>query len=516
MEHHSEWKLISTQADRDSAKFVCEKCGNQSAMHPEYKKFGISGCIGQRRCNGIVVSARKMIIARGWEFIDVSGETKASMVVRFKTPGVETHVCQTKFLTLALGGGCKSCAYANNSSKATKVIGVKMPERTCSCKGHSCVHYNHLIVCPDSAKEWDYEANHPVRPEDVSPSSHKKFWWICSRAECCSKYEQTLHNRALNSTGCPYCSGKKVSETNCIAATHPHLVEQFDSNNEYGPYDITAGSAKIVNWICNAVPGENHRWSTMAVQRTSGMETGCPWCNRNGYAQEIGGHEYYIQQSRLVHGDKYIYTGIYEGSTTPIEIVCPIINKFGIPHGPFMQCPSAHKGGQGCPICASSKTVSNGQLMVERVLLTLGFVENTDWIREMPFDRALSDRRLRFDIAFKSLRFVIEYDGKQHFRNSINWEGRAPFSERIANDKIKDEYCIVNKISILRIPYIYDKSTDIRRILEIAFDYVKRGHHFYATYPVYRDYVAKMTDLSTVTYCEMKYPILKQENPEND
>lgn len=30
---------------------------------------------------------------------------------------------------------------------------------------------------PDLAKEWNYEKNGDLKPEDVSCGSHKKVWW---------------------------------------------------------------------------------------------------------------------------------------------------------------------------------------------------------------------------------------------------------------------------------------------------------------------------------------------------
>ena len=36
--------------------------------------------------------------------------------------------------------------------------------------------YNLKVIRPDIAKEWDYEKNHPLKPEDVTPHSNKKVW----------------------------------------------------------------------------------------------------------------------------------------------------------------------------------------------------------------------------------------------------------------------------------------------------------------------------------------------------
>ena len=36
------------------------------------------------------------------------------------------------------------------------------------------------ITNPDLVKEWDYEKNAPLTPDDVTPGSGKKVWWICN------------------------------------------------------------------------------------------------------------------------------------------------------------------------------------------------------------------------------------------------------------------------------------------------------------------------------------------------
>lgn len=67
----------------------------------------------------------------------------------------------------------------------------------------------------------------------------------------------------------------------------------------------------------------------------------------------------------------------------------------------------------------------------------------------------------RFDFAiFKNdkLKYLIEYDGKQHFE-----EGIFNLSKNQLRDKIKNNYCLSNKILLYRIPY-----TDLNQINNIS------------------------------------------------
>lgn len=64
-----------------------------------------------------------------------------------------------------------------------------------------------LTLNPDLAKEWDYE-NNELKPDEVSPYSHTKVWWICKNKH---HYQSSLANRCSNGQGCPYCNKRKKS-----------------------------------------------------------------------------------------------------------------------------------------------------------------------------------------------------------------------------------------------------------------------------------------------------------------
>jgi hypothetical protein len=64
----------------------------------------------------------------------------------------------------------------------------------------------------------------------------------------------------------------------------------------------------------------------------------------------------FIRRGREVHGDKYDYTKvIYSTAKVKIEIYCPT-------HGTFLQTPSDHLSGCGCPGCAAISKANNRRL----------------------------------------------------------------------------------------------------------------------------------------------------------
>ena len=54
---------------------------------------------------------------------------------------------------------------------------------------------------PDLAKEWDYEKNYPLTPNDVTSGSGKKVWWRCSHGH---QWQAVIDSRVKGS-GCLYC-----------------------------------------------------------------------------------------------------------------------------------------------------------------------------------------------------------------------------------------------------------------------------------------------------------------------
>lgn len=67
------------------------------------------------------------------------------------------------------------------------------------------VGYNDLAtINPLLAKEWHPTKNEDLKPENISPNSSKKIWWMCQN--CGNEYQATPASRNLRHTGCPKCA----------------------------------------------------------------------------------------------------------------------------------------------------------------------------------------------------------------------------------------------------------------------------------------------------------------------
>lgn len=61
--------------------------------------------------------------------------------------------------------------------------------------------------------------------------------------------------------------------------------------------------------------------------------------------------------------------------------------------------------------------------------------------------------KLPFDFFIPSKNIAIEYDGEQHFKSIEHFGGDIGLKKRIERDKIKNTFCKMEKINLIRIPY---------------------------------------------------------------
>lgn len=104
---------------------------------------------------------------------------------------------------------CTECGKEWEAPASSRIMGCKTTCRSCSLKSASYVKsgINDLATKnPELAKEWNYEKNGVLKPEDVSSCSGKKVWWKCSK--CGREWEATVHNRS-NGRGCADCARKR-------------------------------------------------------------------------------------------------------------------------------------------------------------------------------------------------------------------------------------------------------------------------------------------------------------------
>jgi len=140
----------------------------------------------------------------------------------------------------------------------------------CSGKKHS-KEYNLKALHPHLALEWNESRNGTLAPDGVTPGSGKKDWWICHKGH---EWRAAIYSRTTGNN-CPFCSGKKVCEDNCLQTVNPKLASEWHpiKNEKLLPSEVTPSSNKKVWWLCN----KGHEWEATINNRTYGR--GCPYCS---------------------------------------------------------------------------------------------------------------------------------------------------------------------------------------------------------------------------------------------
>ena len=142
------------------------------------------------------------------------------------------------------------------------------------CSGRYAVKYKTDLqtLNPTLAKEWNYEKNCKLKPENYTSNSGKKVWWKCSKGH---EWQATIHSRN-SGIGCPYCAGRySIKGENDLQTLNPALAKEwnYEKNSELTPMDISPNSSKKVWWKCS----EGHEWQAIVSSRNNGH--GCPYCS---------------------------------------------------------------------------------------------------------------------------------------------------------------------------------------------------------------------------------------------
>ncbi len=254
--------------------WFCDTCGQSSLQSVASRVSGV-GC---PYCSG-----KKVL--KGFNDLETVAPTLAKEWNQ-KMNGALRPSEVTQSARKAVWWTCRKCGYEWRAAIYSRSSGVGCP--ACAKKVVWVGHNDLATTNPQLAKEWDYERNKPITPEEVTNGTHQKFWWIC--ATCGHNWKTSVVGRGRGS-GCPKCAidtmRTKSQRQNLIlgetdlSSTHPELVSEWDQvkNSPLTPQDVTAGSGLKVWWICNEC---GHKWSAVIQTRTAGG--GCPECRRKKMA----------------------------------------------------------------------------------------------------------------------------------------------------------------------------------------------------------------------------------------
>ena len=121
---------------------------------------------------------------------------------------------------------CKDGHYYQHSPNQMTSKNIKCPY----CSGYRIGQGNSLLdKFPEVASEWDYEKNADIRPDAVSPKSHKKYWFKCKFFH---SYRATLSDRT-NGSGCSQCTYQTSQAELRIFSEMKYLFQDTKHRHKY-------------------------------------------------------------------------------------------------------------------------------------------------------------------------------------------------------------------------------------------------------------------------------------------
>ena len=377
------------------------------------------------------------ILAKEWNY-EKNGELKPENFSANSTERVwwkceKKHEWQATINSRNNGRGCPYC-----SSK--KIL-----------KGYNDLQTANPIV----SKEWNYQKNNGLTPEDVTPNSSKKVWWKCAKGH---EWQARVDSRN-NGNGCPYCSGLFVVKgENDLPTIVPTLAKEwnYEKNGNLKPEYFAANSNKKVWWKC----AKGHEWQATIGSRNTGI--GCPYCSGR-YAVK---GENDLQTVNPILAKEWNYEK--NGGLKPENIMAN--SNITV----WWKCHKGHEwrakisnrnNGRGCPICNSERNTSFPEYALVYYLEKYG-LEVVHSYREKGYE---------LDVYIPLIKTAIEYDGYYWHKNKA--EKDLEKNQKCKKDRIKLYRIRENlpKLNDSSIDYVVQKDQkDLPKILEEVLSEITR------------------------------------------
>ena len=213
-------------------------------------------------------------------------------------------------------------------------------------------------------------------------------------------FDQLAKNHILKKHGCQKCGTikKGITRRKTKEIFIDKATEKHNGIYDYSKVDYIIGAKKI-EIICLK---HGSFWQTPSNHLNKKQKQGCPKCANN----QSKTTDEFINHARMIHNNTYDYSLVeYNSSHKIIEIYCKR-------HGKFIQSPSNHLAGKGCPNCAHriSKPETNW----------LDFLCVPDEFRQKYLQMS-SGKRYEVDAYVPSINTVYEFYGDYWHGNPIKF-----------------------------------------------------------------------------------------------
>ena len=307
-------------------------------------------------------------------------------------------------------------------------LGNRVKGKSCPfCSGRYPDSKNNLETTrPEVAKFWHPTKNGELKPTDISKESSKKVWWKCDKGD-----DHEWFTSPNGITGCPFCTGRKVSKTNCLSNTHPEIAKQLHptKNGHYTANKIYAGGTKNWWWKCDK--GDDHVWKANLDNRIR-QNQGCPFCTGQKVSKTNCLSNTHPEIAKQLHPTKnghYTANKIYAGGTKNWWWKC----DKGDDHVWKANLDNRIRQNQGCPYCTLTPQSK------QELIITFELKKLFKKINPKGFKTKLDGRLRAIDIFIPKLNLCIEFDGSYWHKDKRDI------------DKIKSEMLFDKGFKLIRV-----------------------------------------------------------------
>ena len=217
---------------------------------------------------------------------------------------------------------------------------------------------NSLLNFPDIIREW-----HPTKndacPEEFTYGSSADAWWLCPVGHV---YQAKIQSRAgQRKSGCPYCSGAKIDNSNNLKAKFPHIAAEWHptKNGKLLPENFMPGTETKVWWKC----AKGHSYHAVIGNRTSKKKaSGCPYCARRRASSEFNLAKLFPKMVKEewhpTKNGKLLPEDFLPGSAKKVWWKCPK----GHAYQTQVKNRTSPRKPTGCPFCSGAKVNSDNNL----------------------------------------------------------------------------------------------------------------------------------------------------------
>lgn len=259
--------------------------------------------------------------------------------------------------------------------------------------------------------------------------------FICPKHEHKGVQSAAWHDIRTNKCCCSSCNGNDRSTEDFTKMVH-EKNPQIDVIGKY------VGARKHIDVKCSIC---GHKWSALAYNLLGGY--GCPNCfdNRRGKLHHVDDEIKREKLEKMHPNIEFLEIPYYARDN--VKCKCKKCGREWLASYTNL---TKTENATGCPRCMDSK----GEKEIQRVLDKWGYA----YTPQKKFDDLYDSSYLPFDVYLDDYNTIIEFDGVQHYSpvqfGGVSKEEAKKLHEITKkHDKLKNDYCKKNNISLIRIPY---------------------------------------------------------------